>query len=150
MSTIPLGNFYTFPKIVFISKVQLLNLLDRVQRSLAALATIQCGHHTGFPPSVTSPGCRSVVVAAAVIGSHGVAVGHHRAAVGDRTTVGDRAAVDGAPVDAVAPLLPLPVPSARRGIGQEDAGQNQDQGQGKTHGELVRDIFPPDLEKRSF
>ena len=216
MSTIPLGNFYTFPKIVFISKVQLLNLLDRVQRSWAALATIQCGHHTGFPPSVTSPGCRSVVVAAAVIGSHGVAVGHHRAAVGDRTTVGDRAAVDGAPVDAVtpllplpvsptglgiglslplvdavskvgvaaaaigshgvavghgiavghhgaavdnrapvdaapvdpvAPLLPLPVPSTRRGIGQEDAGQNQDQGQGKTHGELVRDIFPPDLAK---
>ena len=68
MSTLPLDNFYTFPKIMFISKVQLLNLLDRVQRSWAALATIQCGHHTGFPPSVTSPGCRSVVVARAVGG----------------------------------------------------------------------------------
>ena len=89
-----------------------------------------------------------VGVAAAAIGSHGVAVGHHRAAVSDGAAVDNRAPVDGAPVDAVAPLLPLPVPSARRGIGQEDAGQNQDQGQGKTHGELVRDIFPPDLEKK--
>ena len=117
MSTIPLDNFYTLPKIVFILKVQLLNLLDRVQRSLAALATIQCGHHTGFPPSVASCGFSSVVVARAV---GGVAV---RA---DRAAVGATAVVTAGPVDAVAPLLPLPVSSARRGIGQEDAGQNQE------------------------
>ena len=61
----------------------------------------QCGHHTVFPPSVASPGCRSVVVAGAV---GGVAVRAGRAAVVAT------AVVTPAPIDAVAPFLPLPVP----------------------------------------
>ena len=45
------------------------------------------------------------------------------------------------------PGLSLGLPLvARRGIGQEDAGQ--DQGEGKLHGKLVGDIFPSDLEEK--